>query len=222
MDICSDFLFAMKRIKWLFFDLGHTLVNEDMSQRKRIENAVSYLNSVNVDVTYKEFYHEVQNASRNFKSPFVTAFSKFCDDKSVFIPYPAEYEALYDDTVSVLSALKNKYDLAIIANQFSGTEQRLKSFGIYDDFKFILASSDVGVSKPNPIIFETALEKAGCSAAEAVMIGDRIDNDIAPAKSLGINTVWIRQGYGGLQSPEKFGCAPDFTVNSLKEILDIL
>ena len=31
------------------------------------------------------------------------------------------------------------------------------------------------------------------------MIGDRIDNDIAPAKSLGMNTVWIRQGYGGLQ-----------------------
>ena len=35
----------MKNIKWLFFDLGHTLVNEDVSQRKRIENAVSYLNS---------------------------------------------------------------------------------------------------------------------------------------------------------------------------------
>ena len=54
------------------------------------------------------------------------------------------------------------------------------------------------------------------------MIGDRIDNDIAPAKSLGINTVWIRQGYGGLQSPEKYGCIPDFIVNSLHELLDKL
>ena len=53
----------MKNIKWLFFDLGHTLVNEDVSQRKRIENAVSYLNSVSVSVTYEQFYHEVQNLS---------------------------------------------------------------------------------------------------------------------------------------------------------------
>ena len=174
----------MKKIKWLFFDLGHTLVNEDVSQRKRIENAVSYLNSVSVSVTYEQFYHEVQNASRNFKSPFITAFSKFSHD-DVFIPYPAEFEVLYDDTVPVLSALKNKYDLAVIANQFAGTDKRLKKFGIYDDFKFVLASSDVGVS------------------------------------SLGINTVWIRQGYGGLQSPEKYGCIPDFIVNSLHELLDI-
>ena len=86
----------MKKIKWLFFDLGHTLVNEDVSQRKRIENAVSYLNSVSVSVTYEQFYHEVQNASRNFKSPFITAFSKFSHD-DVFIPYPAEFEVLYDD-----------------------------------------------------------------------------------------------------------------------------
>ena len=129
---------------------------------------------------------------------------------------------LYGDTVPVLSALKNKYDLAVIANQFAGTDKRLKNFGIYDDFKFVLASSDVGVSKPNPVIFESALEKAGCYAYEAFMIGDRIDNDIAPAKSLGINTVWIRQGYGGLQSPEKFGCIPDFIVYSLHELLDIL
>lgn len=70
----------MKKIKWLFFDLGHTLVNEDVSQRKRIENAVLYLNSVSVSVTYEQFYHEVQNASRNFKSPFITAFSKFSHD----------------------------------------------------------------------------------------------------------------------------------------------
>ena len=51
----------MKKIKWLFFDLGHTLVNEDVSQRKRIENAVSYLNSVSVSVTYEQFYHEVRS-----------------------------------------------------------------------------------------------------------------------------------------------------------------
>ncbi len=36
---------------------------------------------------------------RNFKSPFITAFSKFSHD-DVFIPYPAEFEVLYDDTVS--------------------------------------------------------------------------------------------------------------------------
>ena len=178
------------------------------------------------EINYTAFYKNntavrILSFPKSFVNCYTDAFSKFSHD-DVFIPYPAEFEVLYDDTVPVLSALKNKYDLAVIANQFAGTDKRLKNFGIYDDFKFVLASSDVGVSKPNPVIFKTALEKAGCYAYEAFMIGDRIDNDIAPAKSLGINTVWIRQGYGGLQSPEKFGCIPDFIVNSLNELLDIL
>ena len=82
----------------------------------------------------------------------------------------------------------------------------------------MIASAEAGISKPDPRIFTLALERAECPAEEAVMIGDRLDNDIVPAKRLGMKTVWIRQGFGGLSdialSPEK----PDDIVDNLSEL----
>lgn len=75
--------------------------------------------------------------------------------------------------------------------------------------------------KPDPRIFEIALGRADCKAEHAVMIGDRIDNDVVPAKKMGMKTVWIRQGGGGLwllQGPEQ---QPDFTVDNLGELVKI-
>lgn len=50
--------------------------------------------------------------------------------------------------------------------------------------KLIVASAEEGVAKPDKRIFEIALDKANCEPQAAVMIGDRVDNDIVPAKAL--------------------------------------
>lgn len=76
----------------------------------------------------------MQNASRNFKSPFITAFSKFSHDD---VSYRILRNLKCSMTTQYLLALKNKYDLAVTGNQFAGTDKRLKNFGIYDDFKFV-------------------------------------------------------------------------------------
>lgn len=85
----------------------------------------------------------------------------------------------------------------------------------------VCASAEEGVSKPDPEIFLRALTHAGCSTANAVMIGDRADNDIAPAKALGMRTVLIRQGYAGYHIVHNAGEEPDHTVDSLTELLEI-
>ncbi len=105
-----------------------------------------------------------------------------------------EFEILYDDTVAVLEALKSKYKLGIIANQMFGSEKRLENFGIRKYFDVIVASAEEGVEKPDIRIFEIALERAGIEASEAVMVGNRIDNDIVPAKKMGMKTIWVKQG----------------------------
>lgn len=38
--------------------------------------------------------------------------------------------------------------------------------------------------------------RSGCWPENAVMVGDRIDNDIVPAKKMGMHTIWVKQGYG--------------------------
>ncbi len=78
--------------------------------------------------------------------------------------------------------MQSKYNPGIIANQEHGTEERLIGYGSRQFFDIIISSGEEDVYKPDQKIFEITLNKAECSPREACMIGDRLDNDIVPAK----------------------------------------
>lgn len=103
---------------------------------------------------------------------------------------------MYPEAKGCLERLKGKYKLGIIANQPVGTAERLRDFGILEDIDLVVSSAEEGVAKPDLRIFQLALERAGCEGRNAVMVGDRLDNDIAPAKRAEMKTVWVRQGFG--------------------------
>ena len=56
----------------------------------------------------------------------------------------------------------------------------------------------------------------------AVMIGDRIDNDIVPAKQLGMKTIWVKQGFGSLWNITDESEKADIEINNLSDILKYL
>lgn len=128
---------------------------------------------------------------------------------------------LYKETVSCLEQLCKTYKIGVIANQELGTAERLQQHGILKYIDLVIASAEEGVAKPDPRIYQIALERSGCKPENAVMIGDRIDNDIVPAKRMGIKTIWIKQGFGGLWNICKEDEAPDNTVNDLVELLEL-
>jgi len=135
--------------------------------------------------------------------------------------YPSELDMPYPETEKVLDQLSKTYKLGIIANQNAGSELRLKQYGLRQYFEVIVASAEAGVKKPDPRIFRLALEQTNCEPEQAAMIGDRLDNDIFPAKALGFTTVRILQGYGRLQVPKSSEYEPDFTVDELIQLLNI-
>jgi FMN phosphatase YigB (HAD superfamily) len=63
-----------------------------------------------------------------------------------------------------------------------------------------LCSFELGLEKPDPAIFKLALDHAGCAASQAVIIGDRLDNDIRTARLLGWKTIRVLQGFARFQS----------------------
>ena len=79
-----------------------------------------------------------------------------------------------------------------------------------------------GVSKPDRHIFEIALERSCCKPENAVMIGDRIDNDIVPAKQLGMKTIWVKQGLGSLWNITDESEKADMEINNLSDVLKYL
>ena len=84
-----------------------------------------------------------------------------------------------------------------------------------------MASAEAGCAKPDPKIFTMALDEAGCNASEAFMIGDRLDNDIIPARKLGMKAVWVRQGYAIYQTINDDSNRPDHIVDSIDELIPL-
>ena len=137
-------------------------------------------------------------------------------------PWHSEDEVPYPDAQYVLEQLTGRgYKIGVIANQNSGTAQQLEQYGLLKYIDLVVASAEEGVAKPDKEIFRRALERADCLAQNAVMIGDRLDNDIFPVKALGMKTVRITQGLGAYQTPENSLYQADFTVNSLTGLLNI-
>ena len=89
-------------------------------------------------------------------------------------------------------SLAETYKLGIVANQLKEVVGALEEVGLGGYFQVQAISELVGIRKPDPGIYRWALEKAGCIPQEAVMVGDRVDNDIAPARSIGMWTVLFR------------------------------
>ena len=206
-------------MKVLFFDVGYTLVNEDAVWERRCQEQAQTDEAKKLGLTAADIYHEIEIASVERKPQFRTVIDKF-GFKEV-APYRTELEELYEDAPAVIKVLAQKYELGIIANQLDGLKERLEAFGLLQYFKYIISSWDVQVMKPDVRIFEYALAKANCKPQNACMIGDRLDNDILPAKSLGMKTVWIKRGFGALQKPLSKSEEPDYTINKLSQLLEI-
>ena len=206
-------------IKTLFFDVGYTLVNEDAVWKRRCKDQAATAEAKKFGVTAEDIYHEIEKVTIEGLPQYRTTIERF--NFSEMMPYHHELETMYEDAPQVLKALSEKYELGVIANQADGLRERLESFDILKYFKYVISSWDVKVMKPDIRIFEHALKTAGCQPKEAVMIGDRIDNDTTPAQLLGMKAVWIKQGFGKLQTALAAKNPPDYEVENLTELLKI-
>ena len=206
-------------IKTLFFDVGYTLVNEDAVWERRCKEQAATEEAKKLGVTADDIYHEIEKVTIEGLPQYRTTIERF--NFSEMMPYHHELETMYEDAPQVLKALSEKYELGVIANQADGLRERLESFDILKYFKYVISSWDVKVMKPDIRIFEHALKTANCQPQDAVMIGDRIDNDTAPAQSLGMKGVWIKQGFGKLQTTLAAENPPDYEVENLTELLKI-
>ena len=209
----------MQGIKWIFFDVGGTLVDETESFRRRVLRTIEIQKSLGNRYTVEELECAMKHAARSGSSYFRGAMKTM--GISEFAPYDCIGEKLYPEAKAVLTELAKMYRLGIIANQPEGTERRMHAYGIGHLFSLVLSSAEEGMEKPDSALFLRALAKAGCEASASCMIGDRPDNDIAPAKALGMHTVRITQGLGGMMPVQNETMRADATVSNLCELLSV-
>ena len=125
---------------------------------------------------------------------------------------------------SILRRLSQNYELGLISNFtyapviFGG----LRKLNINGFFDAVLVSEMVGWRKPNPRIFQEALQKLCVASKEAVFVGDSPIEDMYGAKRAGMKTVFIPSQFNSLEDLKYASQKPDHAVEDLREILRIL
>lgn len=201
------------KIKHVFFDLDHTLWDFDKNSGLTFEK-IFKLNSLDVDLSaflevyepinlkYWKLYREekvTKPALRygRLKDAFKAIGREVEDDminhlSVAYIDYLTTFNHLFDGALDILNYLRNKYHLHIITNGFEEAQERkMHNANIRDYFITVTNSEMVGVKKPNPRIFNFALEIANASPTDSVMIGDSLEADIQGAHNVGMETIYF-------------------------------
>ena len=110
-------------------------------------------------------------------------FGRF-EDRETFAVYPGAMELLE-------SARGAGLVLGVVSNWSARLPRVLEALGLHEAFDFVLTSALEEREKPDPELFRRALARAGVEAGAAAHAGDRVDNDLHPARALGLEAVLV-------------------------------
>ncbi len=135
--------------------------------------------------------------------------------------YRVKYFTLFPGAIDLLRSLRDRgMKLGIVTNGLSETHrEKIALLQIGEYFDAIFLSDEVGMVKPDPLLFAHACRTLGGAPAHAAMVGDRYDRDIAGAIQAGLYTIWLNVRREELPP----GAAPpDATCSSIGEVGRIL
>ncbi len=100
--------------------------------------------------------------------------------------------AYFPDVLPVLKVLHGKYVLGIITNGFAETHaEKIARLELDKFFDHVLLAGEMALAKPDPQIFARAMQLAGTSAEQSLMVGDRFERDIRGAQDAGMRAIWV-------------------------------
>lgn len=225
------------KIKHVFFDLDHTLWDFDKNSGLTFEKIFN-IHKINVELKDFLAVYEPINLKywKLYRNEKVTktelrygrlheAFTKInmqvSDDlihllSEDYIAYLSSFNHVFDGTYAILDYLKPKYKLHIITNGFEeAQEKKMKASKLRHYFKTVTNSEMVGVKKPNPKIFNFALQQANAIANESIMIGDSLEADIEGAINCGIQAVFF-------DNMNRYKSTKHTKINHLKDLENYL
>jgi len=131
---------------------------------------------------------------------------------------PIEAGDFYPDALPCLQAGREAgYRVGLAGNQPTAAEVALEALGLPVDF--VATSESWGVEKPSPAFFERISIELELPPEQIAYVGDRLDNDVLPAKAAGMFAVFIRRGpWGYLHANNPDAAKADARIDSLAEL----
>ena len=232
----------MARLSAILFDIDDTLVPTTAFARRARTNAVRAMISAGLDLPEEHVLRELDEVLHEFSSNYEHHFDKLLmrlRPKSLERVNPALVVAAgvaayhdtkflelapFDDVYPLLRDLKRAgVRLGIVTHGWTVKQaEKLVRLGLvpYLDPKAVFISDQIGISKPNPKLYQLALSDMGLSPAEVMYIGDSPEHDIAPPKSIGMVATWARRA--SRHKDEQPKVQPDHVVDDFDQLRPIL
>jgi len=231
----------LKKYRHLFFDLDHTLWDYDRNVQESLSELYEVYQLINCGITNAEkFIQSFYNV--NFKlwamydvgkidkeslreTRFKLIFENAGTDPNLvpkvmeddFMHRTSSKPHLLPYTIEILDYLKPHYGLHIISNGFNESQsKKMKASGLTPYFDLVVTSETTGHKKPDPKIFQYALDKLGTKNSETIMIGDNPNSDILGAIQSQIDNVYFDPHEKGIEYQ------PTYTIRHLKELENLL
>ena len=222
----------------IIFDADDTLFDFKKSEREAFKNAM-----LEFDIEYDEnhhlkIYHGINAAIwREFENGLITQeklkverFRRLSDSLELsfdenkfakaYMEHLANQSFLLEGSMELVESLHKDYRLAIITNGLKDVQnKRIRRSVIAQYFEDVVISEEVKVSKPDPKIFEHALNNIKHTDKNKVLIvGDSLSSDIQGGINFGIDTCWYNPN--GIDN--KTGIIPTYEIANLLQLKDIL
>ncbi|MBM7614487.1 YjjG family noncanonical pyrimidine nucleotidase [Alkaliphilus hydrothermalis] len=222
----------------IIFDADETLFDFKKSEREAFKNSM-----LEFDIEYDENHHlkvyqgintaiwkkfeEGLISQRKLK---VERFKRLSDKLQAgfneeefaiaYMKHLANGSYLFEETIDLVESLHKDFRLTIVTNGLKDVQsKRIKKSIIAKYFEDIVVSEEVEVSKPDPRIFEHALNNIKyIDKSKVLMVGDSLTSDIQGGINFGIDTCW----YNPNRVENKTGIKPTYEIASLNELKEIL
>ena len=223
------------QFKYLTFDCYGTLIDWESGILGALRPILNGYNKVLSDADILNFYAELESAieSGEFKlyrevlKDVVRGFGARLN----FTPTQQEIESLpeslknwlpFADTVPALRSLARHYKLCVISNidddLFANTARHLEV-----PFHVVVTALQAGSYKPSNNNFELALKKIGAPSEQLLHVAESLFHDIAPARALGIKSVWVDRSKGKSGRASRLAeIRPDLEVPDLKTLAELV
>jgi FMN phosphatase YigB (HAD superfamily) len=208
------------RVDWVVLDLGETLVDETSNWTRWAEylgvSTLTFFAAIGAAIATRQPH---QGAFEYFW-PGVSFAEMVARRDAAGLGWRIDSSDLYDDALPALTALRDAgYRLAVMANQPAEVTGFMATLPV-DRYA---TSQGWGVSKPDPAFFERVVAEVGVPAEHIVYVGDRVDNDVIPARAAGMTAIHLRRGpWGIIQAEWPEAAQADARINGLMELPAVL
>jgi HAD superfamily hydrolase (TIGR01549 family) len=222
------------KITTVFLDAGGVILDESEHEEARAELAAEILRPIVSCYNTAQYWRDVEEAVELLiPSAYQYAFWKYLKgdrrlfDK-LFESFKEEWEnrrpplKLNSGFEKEVKAISQNFKIGIAGQYGKDVLELLEKHSILDCFTYRFTQDDFSITKPDPRYYEQILKKCGVTPEECIMVGDRIDKDVIPAKQLGMKTILIRMGLYKNQQPRIPFEIPDAELDNIKGLSEAI